>query len=56
MLGNGSGASEVVLINCALGETFPPTGWAGRGANNGEHNLTRLSDGKPYERDPRSLA
>ncbi len=48
-LGNGSGASEVVLINCALGKMLAPTGWASQGANNSEYNTTNLSDGKPYD-------
>lgn len=50
LLGNGSGASEVALIDCVLADVFPPTGWAGRGpANNAEYHLTRLSDGQPYD-------
>jgi pectin methylesterase-like acyl-CoA thioesterase len=48
-LGNGSGASEVVLINCALGKMLAPTGWNSRGANNAEFNTTNLSDGNPYD-------
>lgn len=50
LLGNGTGASEVALIDCALANVFPPAGWAGRGAaNNAEHHLTQLSDGRPYD-------
>lgn len=50
LLGNGTGASEVALIDCALANVFPPTGWAGRGAaNNAEYHLTRLTDGLPYD-------
>jgi pectinesterase len=50
LLGNGSGSSEVALINCVLGNAFPPTGWAGRGAaHNAEFHLTKLSDGTPYD-------
>jgi pectinesterase len=48
-LGNGSGASEVVLINCALGKMLTPAGWASRGANNSEFNTTNLADGSPYD-------
>jgi len=48
-LGNGSGTSEVVLINCGLGKMLAPTGWASRGANNSEYNTTNLTDGKPYD-------
>jgi pectin methylesterase-like acyl-CoA thioesterase len=49
-LGNGGGSSEVALIDCVLGNAFPPTGWAGRGAaHNAEYHLTKLSDGQPFD-------
>jgi pectin methylesterase-like acyl-CoA thioesterase len=47
-LGNGSGASEIALINCRLGTMLRPEGWNSRGAANLEFNTTTL-DGKPYD-------
>ena len=48
-LGNGSGASEIALINCKLGKMLTPEGWNSRGANNLEFHTTNLADGKPYD-------
>jgi pectin methylesterase-like acyl-CoA thioesterase len=48
-LGNGSGASEIALIDCALGDMLRPEGWNSRGASNLEFNTTQMSDGKPYD-------
>lgn len=40
LLGNGSGSSEVALIDCVLANVFPPTGWTARGAaHNAEYHL-----------------
>jgi len=47
-LGNGSGDSEVALINCAVG-TISSHGWNSNGANDMEYNTTNIADGKPYD-------
>ena len=48
-LGNGSGSSEVALIDCKLGRMLTPEGWNSRGANDLEFHTTNLSDGTPYD-------
>lgn len=48
-LGNGSGTSEVALIDCRLGKMLTPGGWNSRGANNLEFHTTNLADRTPYD-------
>lgn len=48
-LGNGSGTSEVALIDCKLGKMLAPQGWNSRGANDLEFHTTNLADGSPYD-------
>ncbi len=48
-LGNGSGTSEIALIDCKLGQMLTPQGWNSRGANNLEFHTTNLADGTPYD-------
>ncbi len=48
-LGNGSGASEVALIECRLGKMLAPQGWSSRRASNLEFHTTNLADGTPYD-------
>jgi pectin methylesterase-like acyl-CoA thioesterase len=47
-LGNGSGTSEVALIDCRLGKMLAPQGWNSRGASNLEFHTMNL-DGTPYD-------
>jgi pectin methylesterase-like acyl-CoA thioesterase len=48
-LGNGSGASEIALIDCKLGKMLTRQGWNSRGASNLEFHTTNLADGTPYD-------
>jgi pectinesterase len=48
-LGNGSGTSEVALIDCRLGTMLAPQGWNSRGANDLEFHTTNLADGMRYD-------
>jgi hypothetical protein len=48
-LGNGTGVSETVLIDCMIGPVLRPEGWNSRGANDAEFGTKNLGDGKPYD-------